>query len=89
MSASIKKRRFVATRTIELWKIEHVPGIGSAIGSRLRRNGITNAGTLLDEYRSRTKAQFMKYIEKHGGNVAHQRDAYYSLRDWKKRHTGR
>lgn len=59
--------------------VEEVPGIGKAIGRRLREAGIEEATDLLEIYREKTEKQFKKLIENCGGNAQHQNQG---LQEW-------
>ena len=83
---TMKIKEFLASKNIDHWEIEDVPGIGEAIGSRLRRVGVNKAGHLYDEYQARGKKTFMAYIERYGGNIVHQKDAYHTMHEWDRRH---
>lgn len=64
--------------------VTKVPGIGPAIGKRLKRAGITTAMALYGCYLS-DKRDFKYVIEEYGGNTKHQEDAYRAMKQWDER----
>lgn len=66
--------------------VKVVPGVGEIIGRSLERVGITTAKKLYGHYLSSSPAEFKVLIERHGGNVQHQRDAYRAFKEWEDQH---
>ena len=61
-----------------------VPGIGKAIGERLKRKGISTAIALYGCYRTDKKG-FKELIEDNGGKTIHQNDAFRAMKDYDER----
>ena len=83
-----KAKQFVKTRDVRQLQVERVPGIGPAIGERLRQDRVKTTGDLLVQLDSRGKRGFEAYIGDCGGNTSHQRKALQGLQDWSIRNGG-
>ena len=67
--------------------VTDVPGIGNAIGQRLRENfGIFIAKQLYGHFILNTQETFAQLIHQCGGNRAHQAYAYNAMSDWDRQH---
>ena len=62
--------------------VEEVPGIGKAIGKRLREDDVTTAKKLYDMYQKSSEKEFKKLISKYRGNREHQEDAFRGMKEW-------
>lgn len=83
---SEKTETFV-NRDMEKRSVKDVPGIGPAISEKLAKGSkITQATELYDQFRDKSKEDFMKLMKEHGGNKRHQNDAYHGLKDWHDQH---
>lgn len=84
MARSVKHRLFLrdAKRGEVHRNVTRVPGIGKTIGGRLTRDGISTSMKLYTRY-LRNKKGFRRFIEKYGGNVRHQEEAYRAMKEWK------
>lgn len=65
--------------------VEKVPGIGKAIGPKLREHGITMAKQLYDKYKSTTEEKFKEFIKAHGGTSENQEDAWRGMKEWEEK----
>ena len=83
---TIKAQKFAEEKSeAKVIVIEKVPGIGEAIGRRLRERSISTSSHLFQEYQALGEKEFKKLIKECGGNAECQREAYHAMHDKERR----